>query len=613
MASQHSYSGFGDKLRAWERVARQLDWATDWASVWASAPPLDSWFEGGSLNLSQNCLDRHLAEGAGRTALLWEGEPGDRRALTYRQLHEEVVSLTRALNGMGIGTGSRVALHLGWIPETVVAMLASARTGAIYTMIPTSLPAEGVAERLTEFSPDVLFTQDGAWRRGSILPLKARADEALSALGAVENTVVVRRTGVDVAWYEGDRWYHEVVSSSRPGAKPPEQAPTPFPASQPLLSVPLANRKGRAASVVLSAANVLVTSAAIHRYGVSDGGVFWLPGDASWTATQVHGIFGPLSVGDATVMFEGTLDTPSHRRAWDILDRYSVSTLLLAPSLARTLRDWSKALGGEPKSASLKRCVTLGERSDPDLARWLSTELGERRISVADAWGQVELGGIVRIDKPVDPDSLPPVTLSVVDPHGEPVSQGETGEVVVNEPWPGRPAGVFGDAAAAVIAGHWGKYAGAYATGDKAMYDGPHIRFLGRMDQVVSISGHLVSLGEVRDIILDHPYVEAADVIETRSPQGRHVLLAAVVLDGAVQAHVNVGDVASEILESVRETMGGLARPRSLLVLDRFGDELTATDRRAALAALAALLPPGANTTTIAWSQVLAASGHDFE
>jgi acetyl-CoA synthetase len=612
MASHRRRRGLEDTA-AWDRIARELDWATEWTSVWSPDPPLDRWFEGGTLNLSHNCLDRHLAGQADKAALLWEGEPGDRRVITYRQLHEEVVSLARALGSMGIGSESRVALHLGWIPETVVAMLASARVGAIYTVIPTSLPAEGVAERLMQFSPDVLFTQDGAWRRGSILPLKARADEALSALGAVENTIVVRRTGVDVAWYEGDRWYHEVVSSTRPGVRPPEQAPKPFPGEQPLMSVPLANRKGKAASVVLSAANVLVTSAAVHKYGVGDGGVFWLPGDASWTATQVHGIVGPLAVGDTTVMFEGTLDTPSHRRAWDILERYSVGTLLLAPSLARTLRDWSAALGGERRSTNLRRCVTLGERSDPELARWLSVELAEKEVSIADAWGQVELGGIVRMDDPAAPQLLPTVTLSVVDIHGEPVSEGETGEVVVNDPWPGRPAGVFGDAAAAVVAGHWDRYVGAYATGDKALYEGPHIRFLGRMDQVVSISGHLVSLGEVRDIILDHPYVEAADVIETRSSQGRPALLATVVLDAAVRPHVNVQDVAGEILESVRETMGGLARPRSVLVLDRFGDELTATDRRAALAALAALLPPGANTTTIAWSQVLAASGHESQ
>lgn len=595
----------------WGDVARDLvSWAKPWDTLWSPQPPFGRWFDGGTLRPTETCLERHLPDRGGKPALLWEGEPGDRRVLSYAELHDEVLSLDRALRAMGVGRDDRVALHLGSVPETVVAMLACARIGALCTVVPTPLHTDALVERLLEFSPRVLFTQDGAWRRGTVLPLKERADEALTAVGDIEHTVVVRRTGLRVNWYEGDRWYHELVAATpAAGAAPAE----PLPAGQPLISAPLATRNERPISVTLSASNVLVSAAAVHRYGIGGGGVCWLPGDASWLATQVHGVYGPLCAGDTLVMFEGTLDVPDHTRAWRIVDRYAVDTLLLSPSLVRRLKEWSADLDeDERRLPTLRRCVTLGEQRSPDLVEWMAAEWGTGEVSVADAWGQTELGGIVNVDQPAHPELLPDPGLEVVDSRGRKLAAGRTGELVLRRPWPGMATAVSGEAAADVVEYHLGRYPGLYATGDRAVRDGRTIRFLGRTDPVVSISGHLVSLTEIRGILLAHPFVRLAEVVEYEQPGRGHALLAAVVLDPDVQGATGVDSVAGEILDDVRATLGGLARPRALVVLDRFGDELTATDRRAALARLAGTLGIGESsvTTELSWSQVLAAAGH---
>lgn len=598
---------------SWAAAAAALKWSTPWQSLWTAAPPFDTWFAGGRLNAATNCVERHLALRADQPALLWEGEPGDRRVLTYAELDDEVACLTAALREMEVRPGDHIALHLGWIPETVVAMLACARVGAVHSILPTPLHTDGLIERLLDSPPKILFTQDGAWRRGSVLPLKARADEVLGALSDVQHTVVVRRTGMDVAWFEGDRWYHELIADARGRTGGAEAEAAALPASHPLLSVHLANRRGRPVSVVLSTANVLVTSATVHRHGVSGGGVFWLPGDASWLATQVHGVYGPLCNGDTSVMFEGTLDTPDPARTWEMIERYRVETLLLAPSLAQRLRRWSGELGARRPRAALSRCVTVGDKSDPELREWLAAEFRDGELSLADAWGQMELGGIVSIDNPVDPDLLPSARLGIVDRFGQPVPSGEVGEVVVGHPWPGTTTNLLGEGAADVVADHWGRYADVYATGDMARLEAGRLDFLGRRDSVVSISGHLVSLAEIEATLLDHPYVQFADVVDIRNTERGVALLAAVVLNIAVPTGVQVEAVAKDILDSVRDTLGGLARPRSILVLDRLGDELAGPDRRAALASLAGSLDQDDEVSEVSWLEVLTAAGAPTE
>lgn len=590
---------FAAYLDAWSRVAHSLTWTTPFTEVLAERPPYHDWFVGGRTNLALNCLDRHVEAGAGeRTAVLWEGEPGDRRELTYRGLHEQTVRLAAALRAMGVGPGDRVALHLGWLPETVVALLAALRVGAEVTVIPVALPGEALALRLEAFAPRILFTQDGGWRHGTILPLKARADDALEATTGVQHTVVVRRTGVHVDWFEGDLWYDEVLDGADPGLGEAE----PLASDAPAVVAHLANRRGRPVEVRHGTGNLAVAALAVYEHGLADGDVFWCAGDVSWLGAQAHGILGPLLAGARAVMYEGTLDVPDPARAWRMIERYQVSSLMTSPSIVRALRGWS--LTAPPEStASLRRFTTIGERLDPDLRGWLDNVLGDG-VTVADGWGQLELGGIVTFDRPAQPDLLPDPGFALVDEDGADVPPGQTGQWVMSRPWPGTLRGVVAAGETDPTSYHWSTLPGRYASGDLARrLPSDEVEFLGRIDEVVSISGQLVSLNEVRDVLREQPFVRDAEVFERFDPSlGRSVAAGVVLAEDAPADDV----MLRELQDGVRDLLGGLSRPRSLVVVDRFGDELSPGARRAALAALAT---GHTGALRVTWEQVLAAAG----
>ncbi|MDQ3156357.1 MAG: AMP-binding protein [Actinomycetota bacterium] len=599
-----------EELGAWKDIADRAVWFQPWTLLHEADAPFDRWYADGSLNVSVNCLDRHLADRGHQTALLWEGEPGERLAITYRELHDDVISLARSLRASGLQIGDRVALHLGWIPEAVTAMLACARIGAVYTMLPTPLPIEALAQRIENFAPKVVFTQDGAWRRGAILPLKARVDEALSAVPGVELTVIVRRTGLDVPWYEGDRWYHDLLTEVRPGTEPGDDSPAELSSDHPLVVESLANRRGQPVSVTHAGGRMLLSAAVVHRYGSCEPGIPWVVGDASWIVNQASGIYAPLFWGDTTVMYEGALDTPTYARAWEIIERYKVSTILLTPSAARMLRDRTPSPPPEHNVASLRRIATLGERVDRSTLDWFTDVVGRGRIEVADGWGQVQLGGVVHYDAPVDPERMPDAGMFLVDETGQKVTGQDVGEVVLGRPWAGMALDVRGPAAADVVDVHWHRYPGVYATGDLARYDDAGaIEFIGRRDEVVSVTGQLVSLTEIRDVIEDQPFVVRADVFEVRQARGDAAVVAAVVLDRELTNGLEPAHVTRELLDGVRDVLGGLARPRRVLILDRFGDELTRSERRATLVALVAASDPHTETSHVLWSQVLATAG----
>ncbi len=601
-------------LTAWAPFAAALPWACRPERLWEDGPRHGRWFPGGRINAATACITQHARTVPERPALIWEGEPGDRRTLTYAALDAEVAALARALRGLGVGVGDVVGLHLGWIPEAVVAMFACARIGAVFAVVPTPLPAEALADRLRAIGARLLFTQDGAWRRGAVLPLKARADEALSALGGIEHTIVVRRTGIDIGWYEGDRWYHDLVAATRPGLRrEPTGAdePADLPADHPLQLVSLANRRGRPLAVALGTAHSLVTALAAHQAGLADGSVLWCAGENSWLGTQVHGVYGPLVAGQTALLYEGTVDVPTHARAWELLTRHAVTTLITTPSVLRAMRSWSfeLAIGDEPVGPvpQLRRVVAFGEPMDPEIRVWAAAGLAGHQVSVADGWGQVELGGIVLLDNPIDPASLPDLGERLVDRSGGAAPDGAPGELVLTRPWAGALVGVTG-ALDTLDEVHWSRMPGSYTTGDVARRDpAGRLEFLGRTDEVTSVSGQLVSLGEVRDVLLEHPFVAAADVVERRDQIGGRLIAAAVVLtpDGLAADSTLV---ARDLGRSVRESLGGLARPRMLVLVDRFGDELRGVERRRALAGIP--MPDGPEPRKVTWAQVLAAAEH---
>ncbi len=562
--------GTGDPLDAvsrWALEAEAVEWLSPFEQIVAGGPGPDlAWFPGARLNVAANCVDRHAATNGDRVAIHFEGEPGDRLSLTYRELADQVDRFAAALVDLGVETGTRVALYLGMVPEVVVGMLACARLGAVHTVLPSALPTEALTDRLSEFDPMVLVTQDGAWRHGVLLPLKARADEALTAIGGIEYTIVVRRTGMDVAWYAGDRWFHEAVARRSRVAEP-----VAVPSDHPLLVVYLASRRGRPQGLVLRSAGMLVYARTLHRaLAASPDDVYWCAMDLGWIAGQTHGIYGPLSAGATTVLYEGTLDTPTHARSWNIIERYRVASLLTSPSVARNLRQWVDSPPSRDRLASLRSIVTAGEVLEPDVRTWLQQEVGGGTAIVRDGWGQTELGGIVAVSPPPQ-QPLPDPQFDVVDGDGERVGPGESGDLVLRAPWPGQFLGVHGAADAAHDERFW-RHAGSFATDDMARRVGDGtIDLLGRRDPMIKVLGQLVSANEVRSVLLEHPFVESAQAVGRPDPGHGEVVVACVVpTQGGPeqdQAHL-----AGELRMHVEDMLGGLARPAAVAFLAGYPD-----------------------------------------
>ena len=578
-------------LAAWTSHAEALRWDTPWQATYLDDRQQGRWFPAGTLNVAVNCIDRHLPDRADRIAVYWEGEPGDRRAITYRELHTDVSAFAEALRGLSVGAGDRVVLYTGWVPEAVVAMLACARIGAIHELLPSALPAEALTDRLGDLKPKVLITQDGAWRHGLILPLKARVDEALAAVASVEQTIVIRRTGVDIAWYEGDHWYHDLLSE---GAKQTPQQPHSFSSDHPLFAIHLASRRGRPSAIVHGTGGFLTYAAAIHRDALTTG-----PDDVFWC-----GVYGPLACGSSAVMYEGTLDTPSHARAWEIIARYGVNAMFTSPSVVRNLRRWIDSPPPRESLESLRLIVTGGEPIETETRRWLEERVGGTRALVADAWGQTELGGVVTITPPPDKGHpLPDPGLDVVDSAGRSLPPGPIGELVLRNPWPGAfvriesEVGSGGDE-------YWSQYPGAFATGDRARREAKNqLVVLGRNEPITKISGQLVSLTQVAQMLVEHPLVHDADAIDEPDQRSGNSVVACLVLEAGI---FGTPELARDIRTFVHDTLGGLATPRKILFVESFPAELGPETRRAALRVVSTMtLGEMANVST---KHVLAAA-----
>ncbi len=593
----------------WQVAADTLTWHTPADGVTAAGEHGRSrWFPGGRLNLAVNAVHRHVPARAEQVALHWEGEPGDRRSITYGQLDREVTALADAFAGLGVRAGDRVALHLGLVPEALVAIFACARLGAVHSILPAVLPADALTDRLTDLAPRVLVTQDGAWRHGVVLPLKHRADEALTAAASVEHTIVVRRTGIPVPWYDGDRWYDELVAAPRPGASPPRVAPEPVASDHPALITYLANRGGRPTGVVHGTAGLAVYSAAFHAALSGATGVTWVPAELAWMASQSHGILGPLLAGGTTVAYEGMLDTPSHRRAWEIVARYEVATLLMTPSVVRALRSWVGNAPTADEVRSLRRIVTAGEALDEASARWLRETVGRGHATVIDAWGQTELGGVVAVPTTVAGTAADPpdAGLRVEDADGRPVADGTIGDLVLRRPWPGAALGILRDGTS-IEPSLPSFRGGAIVTGDRARVrpDGT-IELLGRSDRVFSVSGQLVSATEIRLALEEHPQVARAEVVDRPDASTGRAVVAVVQPRALDDGPAPAGDeaLARDLRVHVRDLLGGLSQPRTVVFLDRFP---TVDDERL-VPALRAAAGSGGVVQHLTHAQVEAAS-----
>ena len=554
----------------WARQASELvDWFDPWDTVVEWKLPFARWFIGGTLNVSYNCLDRHVQAGLGqRVAFHWEGEPGDTRTITYEDLLGEVQRFANVLKDLGVARGDRVAIYMPMIPELPVAMLACTRIGAAHTVVFGGFSADALRDRILDTEAKVLVTADGGWRRGSAVPLKANSDAAVEHTPSIENVVVVRRTEEAVDMRGGrDHWWHDLMDGARPACEPERMA------SEDLLyllytSGTTAKPKG----IMHTTGGYLTQVAFTHRYVFdlhAEEDVYWCAADIGWVTGHSYIVFGPLANGATGVMYEGSPDYPGKDRWWSIVERYGVTILYTAPTAIRTFMKWGTQEPEKHDLSSLRVLGSVGEPINPEAWVWYWEHVGGGRCPVVDTWWQTETGAIMIAPLPglttLKPGSatlpLPGVSAEVVDEAGGPVTEGG-GYVTLSRPWPSMLRGIYGDPER-YRETYWSRFEGRYFAGDGARVDEDgYFWFLGRVDDVMNVSGHRVSTAEVESALVDHPSVAEAAVVGVEDRTSGQAIVAYVTLRGGQEAGDEHGQ---ELRRHVATRIGPIARPRTVV------------------------------------------------
>jgi acetyl-CoA synthetase len=563
-----------DRLAFWERQAERLDWDQRWDQVldWSRAP-FAKWFTGGKLNASVNCVDRHVAAGKGdKVAFYWEGEPGDERVITYAQLKDEVCRAANALTELGVQKGDRVAIYMPMIPETVVAMLACARLGAPHTVVFGGFSSDALSTRIIDCDAHVVITSDGGYRRGNASALKPAVDEALKSTPGVRAVLVVRRTGQDVDWTEGrDHWWHEVVD--RQSA---EHTPEAHDAEHPLYVMYTSGTTAKPKGILHTTGGYLTQVAWTH-WAVfdlkADTDVFWTAADIGWVTGHSYIVYGPLANGATSVMYEGTPDTPHRGRWWEIVDKYKVSLLYCAPTAIRTFMKWGEEVPAKFDLSSLRILGTVGEPINPEAYVWYRQYIGGGRCPVMDTWWQTETGahmisplpGVTSCKPGAAMQALPGIVADVVDDTGQSVPNGGGGFLVIKEPWPSMLRTIWGDDER-YIKTYWSRFEGMYFAGDGAKKDTDgDLWLLGRVDDVMLVSGHNISTTEVESALVSHSRVAEAAVVGATDPTTGQAIVAFVILRGDEAPPGE--DLAGELRNHVAQVLGAIAKPRQIMVV----------------------------------------------
>ncbi|MEN3582568.1 acetate--CoA ligase [Streptomyces sp. ZYX-F-203] len=560
-----------DRLGFWAEQARRLTWAKEPTETldWSN-PPFARWFGDGMLNVSYNCVDRHVERGHGdRVAIHFEGEAGDRRVLTYADLKDEVCRTANALLELGVGPGDRVAVYLPMIPEAVVAMLACARIGAVHSVVFGGFSADALASRIEDAAARVVITADGGHRRGKPSPLKPAVDEAVSRTQGVEHVLVVRRTGQDVAW-DGSRdiWWHDLVARQSS-----DHSPLPFDAEHPLFILYTSGTTGKPKGILHTSGGYLTQTAYTH-WAVFDlkpeTDVYWCTADVGWVTGHSYIVYGPLANGATQVIYEGTPDTPHRGRFWEIVQRYGVSILYTAPTAIRTFMKWGDDLPASFDLSGLRVLGSVGEPINPEAWVWYRETIGGGRTPVVDTWWQTETGAMMITPLPgvtaAKPGSaqrpLPGISATVVDDEGNEVPDGSGGYLVLTEPWPSMLRTIWGDDQRFVDT-YWKRFPGVYFAGDGAKKDDDgDIWLLGRVDDVMLVSGHNISTTEVESALVSHPSVAEAAVVGAADETTGQAIVAFVILLGSV---AETDELAAELRRHVSATLGPIARPQRVL------------------------------------------------
>ncbi|GAA2585691.1 acetate--CoA ligase [Microbacterium binotii] len=573
-----------DREGFWADQARELlHWHTPFSEVldWSN-PPFARWFGDGELNVAYNCLDRHVLAGNGdRVALLWEGEPGDERRVTYAELTEEVKRTANVLTELGIGEGDRVALYLPMIPEAVAAMLAVARVGAIHSVVFGGFSADSLRARIDDAGAKLVITADGGYRKGKVSPLKPAVDQALADRGSgaqetVEHVLVVRRGGNDVAWKPGrDIWWHDAVAAASA-----EHEAKPFDAENPLFILYTSGTTGKPKGILHTSGGYLTQAAYTHRNVFDlhpERDVYWCTADIGWITGHSYVTYGPLANGATQVIYEGTPDSPHPGRWWEIVEKYGVTILYTAPTAIRSFMKIGRQVPQEFDLSSLRLLGSVGEPINPEAWMWYRNVIGAERTPIVDTWWQTETGAIMISALPgvteTKPGSaqvpLPGISVDVVDEAGEEVGNDAGGLLVVTEPWPSMLRGIWGDPDRFVET-YWEKFAdrGYYFAGDGARRDEDgDIWLLGRVDDVMNVSGHRLSTAEIESALVGNEAVaEAAVVGASDETTGQAVVSFVIIKESYLREHSPEG-LAQTLRAWVGEQIGAIARPRDVYIV----------------------------------------------
>ena len=563
-ASEEGFRAF------WTEEGNRLDWMEPWSELYTWEAPYAQWYLGGKLNVSVNCLDRHVANGLGeRVAYFWEGEPGDTRTITYQQLLDEVCRFTNALRGLGVRKGDKVAIYMPMIPELPVAMLACTRIGAAHSVVFGGFSADALAGRIDDASCTVVITADGGYRKGATVPLKHNADEAIARTSSVEHCVVVRRTGDDVGWNDGrDHWYHDLIEG-----QPTTADPEPMDSEDLLYLLYTSGTTAKPKGIMHTTGGYLAGVAATHRLIFDlhpDTDVYWCMADIGWVTGHSYIVYGPLANATTGVIYEGAIDFPDKDRWAQIAAKYKATILYTAPTAIRALMKYGHTEFADDDLSSLRLLGSVGEPINPEAWAWYWKYIGGERCPVVDTWWQTETGMIMITPLPgittLKPGSatfpFPGVKADVVDEAGNSVPLGGGGYLVLERPWPAMLRGLYGDPERYQET-YWSRYPGRYFAGDGCKRDEEgYYWLLGRVDDVMNVSGHRISTTEVESALVSHPSVAEAAVVGRSDPLTGQAIFSYVILRAGHEASEELG---VEIREHVATMIGKFARPKQIM------------------------------------------------
>jgi acetyl-CoA synthetase len=563
-----------DRLAFWDLQAKNLKWNKPWSKTLQWDAPYAQWFVGGTLNASVNALDRHVEQGLGdRVAFYFEGEPGDSRTITYAQLLTEVKKTANALTELGITSGDRVAIYMPMIPEAAIAMLACARIGAPHSVVFGGFSADALLSRIQDADAKLVITADGGFRKGSPFALKPAVDEALKGKHNVAHVLVVQRTKQETVWNDKtDIWWHEIVNKQSE-----EHLAQSFDSEHPLFILYTSGTTAKPKGIFHTTGGYLTQAAFTHKAVFDlkpETDVYWCTADVGWVTGHSYIVYGPLINGATQVMYEGTPDTPHKGRIFELIEKYGVTILYTAPTLIRTWMKWGDEFPQAHNLNSLRLLGSVGEPINPEAWMWYREVIGGNRCPIVDTWWQTETGGImisplpgVTATKPGSAMSaIPGISAVVVDDKGVPVAKGHGGFLILDKPWPGMLRGIWGEDERYKET-YWSRFPGIYFAGDGAKLDKDGaIWLLGRVDDVMNISGHRISTTEVESALVSHEAVAEAAVVGAQDAMTGQGIVAFVILRGGI-AHADGNALVTELRNHVAKEIGAIAKPRQILVV----------------------------------------------